>query len=604
MKKSRRVSNWLMVLVMLVGFVMAGCSASESDRYASTAFTNAAMSEEALVAEDSYPNLAMLLGNPTMNDLYEVANVAIGYLGAMDAQGMTTTEDFKSVMDLLGRLHEKLASYSDNYVPGTYYPTAEGEGEGEEGEGLEEIDLAEYMGLTDAEGNVLPESVAWEMVMKSSGADLQVMVDYVNEVDVYAMIEYIMLADANLLNDALGAIGITGFADASNEEKTKETVLGLVAVVHSLMSKMDWLVGQLEEENGLDGVLDFILGMDVEELGKMLDIVVRDLAEVELTGEQEHGLTDEIIGLVADLIVDALGDALAEGEPASIDMEALKPLLHYLFQPATVQKVNEDGQPLWWYYDDCLIGGETTNPNRPLCAKIDPDQGTNFSLLPTFKIKPVLVETDNAFYRNLKVLLCEITNLNHPAYNTDGEVPLERGAMAFLADVLRNPEIDAEGNPVDTGLYEIRAMLAALYDATDENSANGLWEAISWIVDPECVVWEVLGIDTDVVWPVKVSHILGLRANPGDAYPVLTIPFVQAMFTAPKGYDKAFIEWAIGGLHFDGRDRSDGRTIDMTGLLFELKDLGGKTGNMDPNSEDFHKLLDLLKWVVDGLRYN
>ncbi len=610
------LSNYLAITFLVFGFVLGGCSADEADRYASKNF--GAVGSEGIMGEGDYVYIQMLLGgNPSKQGMLNVAGKSLDRLNTMADLGKYSSDwpdlsaDYQNVVDMMGRVYDLMYANAENYVPGQAMDrVANGEdadptaptGEQATGE-VDADDILRIFGIKDL----------GTQLNASAGFTLATAIGNIDNVDVYGMLETMMLADAEtILYPAFTGIKINGFEDEAHAEKTKKTVLGLVDTMHGMMPGLynDTLPLLNDEVPGaLADILNILNIFDVEDLGWVAGVVLKMMADMELTDEEGEweGAAGWIIGKINEKTSDMF---------IGIDIKAMLPLMAHLMA--------EDG----------------------------------------------------VFMYNVKVMLCELLDVEHATYNPDGKIPQSMGARTFLDHLIKRQGLikyDYDGkmyckgesvggwywywnyigifnggkgvkiytmtptgpaemaaknraaseggewamnpcNPVeeqegaveqeDAGLFDLYAPVAGLYDLTDAKSAENLWAAIEWIVDPECVAWEILGIDTDVTWPVKVSDILGMEADKC----LVTLPFVQAMFreTGVKGQPGSLVEWGIKSLEFEGDE--PGKKFDnvdnMRGLMGNIADLTAdlKKADFSPSSETYHFTLDLLQMVSSRAR--
>ncbi len=660
------LSNYLAITFLVFGFVLGGCSANEADRYASKNF--GAVGSEGIMGEGDYVYIQMLLGgNPSKQGMLNVAGKSLDRLNTMADLGKYSSDwpdlsaDYQNVVDMMGRVYDLMYANAENYVPGQAMDrVVNGEdadpnaptGEQATGE-VDPYDIERLFGIAAVEtvvpvedGKVSGEGATKVVVTSELGKQLNdaaaftlaTAIGNIDNVDVYGMLEYLMLADAEtILYPAFTGIKINGFEDEEHAAKTKKTVLGLIDLMHGMMPAMynDILPLVNDEVPGLlADILNVLNIIDVEDLGIVANVVMKKLGGMALSEEDMEwdGVAEKIIAKITEWVVNLVLKLEMDDMFVGLDIKAMQPLLAHLLA----------------------------------------DEGL--------------------FMENVKVLLCELLDVEHATYNPDGQIPQSMGARTFLDHLIKRQglikyeldgkvycagesvsgwywyETDAFGDwyyyynafgwkiytctpdgpierhktlyPVggakiytatpsgpieegktlyacmpieeqegavkieDPGLFDLYAPVAGLYDLTDAKSAENLWAAIEWIVDPECVAWEILGIDTDVTWPVKVSDILGMEADKC----LVTLPFVQAMFreTGVKGQPGSLVEWGIKSLELEGDE--PGKKFDdinnMKGLMGDVGDLmtDMKDADFSPSGEMYHFTLDLLQMVSSRAR--
>ncbi|OPZ60658.1 MAG: hypothetical protein BWY87_00332 [Deltaproteobacteria bacterium ADurb.Bin510] len=596
----RKFDRFVVIAVFIAAAVLPGCS-SDTDRSASMQ-PNSATSEE-LIAEGEHPELARLLGYPTGDDVLALGGKALKRLNHLNESGLTTDSDYRSVVDMLERVYNLMVWYENPEHAGTLPE--------DEADELEEIALNEYMGL--AAGST--EQQAYDKVTEAVGGGLQQMVSLVNHVDFYAMIEYLVMAGPvsytdtskqtissdSPLHTALTGISVNGFEGEDDARQTEDQFKETIARLHrALNSTYTKLLPYLDGSQKKPAVLDHLI--TVNDLEQVAIVMVKNFVGVPLEEYEKvwYGpAADYIAGLVLDEFENKQGDA-----SISVDLKALKPLAYYLFVNASDKKdayaldAEQNSKPIVVYWN-----GFHTRQYESIDGKTDYITGAKIDFTAWHHANKVTY--DNPFLRNLKTLLYEMLMIRNPQYNKNPEDLVKfnkaTGAWTFTNALLT----DKQGAD---GVYNLYPMVAALYDATDANSAAELWRMLAWIVDPHANIWYVLGFkdslaaDAQVAddrWPVTMGDVLGKNHGEG----VISLPFVQSLF-ANVDYNKdgtrdgSFVAWLMGGIALDGDEREDGKDIDMTELLFELEDLAvERAESFKPGTASWQSLKDLLLMV-------
>ncbi len=597
----------LLVTLALAAIIINGCSADEADRYASKNF--AAVGGEEIVGED-FGSLALLLGNPTKQDMLNVAGDALGRLNMMAEIGKYNpaypelSADYQNVVDLMGRAHDMMVEKQIIYYEEL---AAEARGEGaksEDKKACEELcldDYAKLFGIEPVWDKGKSKSWLGDKLLDDGAYDLASMIANIDSVNVYAMLEHLMLQDAEtVLYPAFSGIKIAGFDSDEDAQKVQESLVGLVG--------------------GLHGMLPFVCNellpaMNMEKDNGSVEIPLAENSKIKIP------LEDLLEIITVSQLVDVVGGLLemVAGMDLSTKDENVSILVPWL-----MGKIQEQLDTL------------------PVVIEID-------SMKPL--LGALLTGEDNPFMDNVKVLLLEAMDIQDDVYNPDGTIVGHANLRTFLDYLIYNEDMDVQkvvkyeykGNiykqgekPVesvtylvgpitgirypfvtrsskkiedikgvtqlnaDKGMLSMKYMVVGLYDLTDEKSVDNLWNAICWIVDPKCLVWELLGIDTTVKWPVQVSDILGM--DPNEC--LVTLPFVQGMFTdyPGDGYEGSLVEWGMNGLDLDGK--GFGQYGAMRTLMTNIVDLGSvDLGEaMGPDTEGYKFAMGMLEMVSKRAR--
>lgn len=544
---------------------------------------------------DQYPFLAQLFGNPTNSDLYKISAEMILRLNYMNKTGMITRKDFTNMVGMVQRLTKYLAEWSEKGVP--WVP------EGTVATG-EEISLAAFMGLgTD-------EDAARKVVLNAVGDDLQKMMGLVNNTSLYDMIEYVITGkqdssgnpDANYTKIFYNVLANTKIQGIKGEKlSAQEQSLRLSKFLHSVL-KVTYTKLLPYLDGSSSNVWLNLLGNKVtfNDFEHIMTVVIKKFAGVSLQSYEKTMFNPSAV-IINNIIADVINSSLKEAA-ISIDFTTIQAMLKYLLTPTdtTSQVYDANGKPVYVYCAKGLLVnyyGETidgytdrnTGEKIPLIAK-----PLFFSVLNPLKGYTPLKGKDNPFVKNLVSLIYEITDLKDARYNPDGKVKRNIGLSAYMNNILA----DKSGKD---GLYNLYPLVAVLYDLTDEQSSIESWELISWILDKDCDVWDILGIDTAKTWPVAISNIIGL--NNDDS--LLTIQFLQAWFrnvdyNSDGTMDKSMVYWLTSKLHFS----TGSTTIDMGDLLVDIYDLVQNVikQGISPSSETFKLIMSDLTMIANSLK--
>ncbi len=621
-------------LILILAVVLSGCSAEGSKRYKLIDF--GLVGNEQIIAEGDYLYINVLLGNPTNADMLEMAGKAldrlnnIALLGDQSESWPDVTQDYINILDVMGRLRDLMLENAVGYRPGVawdaFYGKAEQAGDYEN---LTEdqikiafghiltapIDEFEDQIIFDEDGNYKadPGFSVGDRATRAAAIDLAAVVANVQSASAYEMLEYLMTADVALLYDAFSSIKINGFEDLEQAERVQAVVIGLITALHDVLPMLYNEVLPIlnnEKPGLLAEVLKALDVVTVEDLCSVMRVLFKLMGDLEIVGEDGEWVES------AKKIMEKLNEFTSELF-IGLDLKGLVVLVQYLFN------VNEDGS------DNVFVH----NLKTFLCQVTDVQHDT---YNPRGKIPQTmgaitfldhLIKRDGLskynYSGNLYPENASIGRLLPPSYNyydyenlsearprgrrqstwqPYGDDVKDAAARAESAKGVKakfwpvNPVAEQGGAVLvaDPGMFDLYALLMSLYGATDEQGAHAIWEGLAWIVDRECVVWEILGIDTSLKWPVAVSDIIGLDANES----LITLAYVQAMFreTGLPGESGSLVESAMTGWMLD--EKGFGEVDTMYGLLVDLGELAGSRGEFTPDSGAYHFALDMLRMIT------
>lgn len=543
---------------------------------------------------DQFPVLGQLLGNPTGNDLLKLSAELVIRLNYMKKTGMITTKDFTNMVGMLQRLTKYLNDWAKEGLP--WIP------EGQVNDG-EEISLAAYMGYGTDEDAALKE------VLHSVGADLQKMMGLVNDTKLYNMLEYAITgkqdsagkADAaytKLLYNVLATTQVRGYDGETLSEQEK--YMRISKFLHSMLNvTYKQLLPFLDGSSSSAWLTMLGNKVTYNDIEHILTVVIKKFAGVQLKS-YEKTLFNPSAVIINKIIAEAVNSALKEAA-ISIDFTTIQALLKYLLTPTdtTSQVYDANGKPVYIYCAKGLLVnyyGETvdgitdrnTGEKIPLIAK--PFLWSPFKPLKGYT---AMKGKDNPFVKNLVGLIYEIADIKDAIYNPDGKLLRNRG----LADLANGLLTDKKGN---NGSFNLYPLVALLYDATDERSSLETWNMIDWIMDKDCDIWAILGVDTSKTWPVAISNIIGLNNDTS----LISISFLQAWFrnmdyNSDGKMDDSMLGWLLSKLDFTALGQ-----VEMGDLLVDIYDLVDliMTNGINPASDTFQLILNDLTMIANTLK--
>jgi len=228
----KRVSSYLFVIIMMFALALTGCDERhDATRGAEDSF--GALNSEELLAEGEYPNLAYLLGNLTTKELMDILDGSLKTLNALAVTGETSTEDYETLLCIITNMYNNMAADKAEFEE---KGGAEGAGMAEASDAL--ITLIDMM-AENRVGDILND------LLKQTGPSI------LTE-NIYPMLEYLMSADSDILEGAVGGITIGGIS-----EEGFNSVMGVAKI--ALGSEMQDALSELMEDDSFKEDLKDIL---------------------------------------------------------------------------------------------------------------------------------------------------------------------------------------------------------------------------------------------------------------------------------------------------------------------------------------------------------
>lgn len=228
----KRVSSYLFVIIMMFALALTGCDERHDvTRGAEDNFEG--LNSEELLAEGEYPNLAYLLGNLTTKELMDILDESLQTLNALGAQGETSPEDYETLLCIITNMYNNMAADKAKFE----------ETGGAEGAGMAEASDALITLLDMAAENKVGEVL--NQLLSQTGPD-------VLTVNIYPMLEYLMAADTEVLEGAVGGISLGGIS-----EEGFNSLMGVAKI--ALGSEMQDALGELMEDDSFKEDLENLL---------------------------------------------------------------------------------------------------------------------------------------------------------------------------------------------------------------------------------------------------------------------------------------------------------------------------------------------------------
>ncbi len=218
----KRIINHFVFILIIFVLILTGCDKRHDVTMGAETSSEGLNSEQFLSSED-YSNLSNLLGNLTAKELTDVLDGSLKTLNALADQGYTSPDDYQTLLNIITNLYNMMLDDKAKYE----------ETAGAEGVGMAEASDALVTLLTMAAEKNVGEVL--NQLLDQTGPD-------VLTENIYPMLAYVMAADIDPLEGALGGITLPDI--------NKEDFNDIMAMVHDALAEgglLDTLIAKLDE---------------------------------------------------------------------------------------------------------------------------------------------------------------------------------------------------------------------------------------------------------------------------------------------------------------------------------------------------------------------